>query len=172
MSKHFFEYNSPVDAIRIIDDGKAIVSLKFVVNQSKPPSDAEEKETPLIKETFKQLTEYFAGKRFFFDVPIDAQGTDFQKRVWKALCTIPYGETRTYKQIATLVNCPKGARAVGMANNRNPIAIIIPCHRVIGADGSLTGYASGLPNKQKLLHIESNVTTASLPLQKHPCPCK
>ena len=153
--KHYFEYNSPVGIIRIIENGKAITSLKFVVNTPTPPSDAEEKETPLIKEVFQQLSEYFDGKRTVFDVPIDAQGTDFQKRVWKALCTIPYGETRTYKQIALLAECPKGARAAGMANNRNPISIIIPCHRVIGADGSLTGYAAGLPIKQKLLDLES-----------------
>ena len=100
------------------------------------------------------MSEYFAGKRTTFDVPLDAQGTDFQKRIWKALCTIPYGETRSYQQIAAIAGCPKGARAVGMANNRNPVSIIIPCHRVIGADGSLTGYAAGLPNKLKLLQLE------------------
>ena len=154
--KRYFDFNSPVGAIRIIENGKAIISLKFIVNPSNPPLDTVEQETPLIKETFKQLTEYFDGKLTVFDVPVDAQGTEFQQSVWKALCTIPYGETRTYKQIAELVNCPKGARAIGMANNRNPVAIIIPCHRIIGADGSLTGYASGLHNKEKLLQIESN----------------
>ena len=151
----FFIYNSPIGAIRIIENGKAITSLKFVINNPEPPPDAEEKETPLIKEAIKQLTEYFTGNRKVFDVPVETQGTEFQKSVWKALCTIPYGETRSYKQIAESVHCPKGARAVGMANNRNPVSIIIPCHRVIGADGSLTGYASGLPNKQKLLQLEA-----------------
>ena len=154
--KHYFEYNSPVGAIRLIENGKAITSLKFVVNNPNPPSDAEEKETPLIKEVFQQLSEYFVGKRTVFDVPVDVQGTDFQKQVWQALCTIPYGETRSYKQIAEIVRCPKGARAVGMANNCNPVSIIIPCHRVIGTDGSLTGYAAGLPIKQKLLQLESS----------------
>jgi len=153
--KHFIEYNSPVGAIRIIENGKAITSLKFVVNNPVPPSDAEEKETPLLKEAIQQLSEYFAGKRTVFDIPLETQGTDFQKRVWNALRTIPYGETRTYMQIAVITECPKGARAVGMANNRNPVSIIIPCHRVIGADGSLTGYAAGLPIKQKLLDLES-----------------
>ena len=152
---YFFEYNSPIAAIRIIENGKAITSIKFTVTHPYPPSDAEEKETELIKETYKQLCEYFAGQRTVFDVPLEAHGTDFQKRVWNALLTIPYGETRSYQQIAAIVNCPKGARAVGMANNRNPISIIVPCHRVIGADGSLTGYAAGLPAKQKLLQIES-----------------
>ena len=154
--KHYFEYNSPVGAIRIIENGKAITSLKFVVNNPNPPSDAKEKETPLIKEVIQQLSEYFADKRTVFDVPVETQGTDFQKQVWQALCTIPYGETRSYKQIAAIAKCPKSARAVGMANNRNPISIIIPCHRVIGANGSLTGYASGLPIKQKLLQLESS----------------
>jgi methylated-DNA-[protein]-cysteine S-methyltransferase len=153
--KHFFEYNSPIGAIRIIENGKAIISLKFIVNHPAPPFDVVEKETPLIKETVNQLSEYFACKRTVFDVPFDAQGTDFQKRVWNALYAIPYGETRSYKQIALIAHCPKGARAVGMANNRNPISIIIPCHRVIGADGSLTGYAAGLPIKQHLLQLES-----------------
>ena len=155
--KHFFEYNSPIGDIRIIDNGKAITSILFLLNYPYPPSDAQKKETPLISKTFQQLSEYFAGKRTAFDVPLDAQGTDFQKRVWDALCTIPYGETRSYKQIAAMAQCPKGARATGMANNRNPICIIIPCHRVIGADGSLTGYAAGLPVKQKLLEIESAI---------------
>jgi len=153
--KHFYEYNSPIGAIRIIENGIAITSLKFLLNNPNPPSDAEKEETPLLKKTFQQLSEYFAGQRTVFDIPLETQGTDFQKRVWSALRTIPYGETRSYKQIAAIAQCPKGARAVGMANNRNPISIIIPCHRVIGADGSLTGYAAGLPVKQKLLHLES-----------------
>ena len=157
--KHFFEYNTPVTALRIIENGTAITSVEFTIHHPVPPSDARKKETPLIKETWEQLSEYFAGKRTTFDVPLDSQGTDFQKRIWKALCTIPYGETRSYKQIAAIAGCPKGARAVGMANNRNPISIIVPCHRVIGANGNLTGYASGLPNKQKLLQLESLCTS-------------
>jgi len=152
---YYFEYNSPVAAIRIIENGKAITSIKFTLTHPNPPSDAEKKETSLIKETYKQLCEYFAGQRTTFDIPLEMHGTDFHKRVWDALRTIPYGETRSYQQIAMMAKCPKGARAVGMANNRNPISIIVPCHRVIGADGSLTGYAAGLPVKQKLLQIES-----------------
>jgi len=154
--KHFFVHHCPIGDIRIIENGKSITSLKFTVNQPNSLSDAIEKETPLIKEAIQQLTEYFDGNRTVFDVPIEVQGTEFQKRVWGALCTIPYGETRSYKQVAAIANCPKGVRAVGMANNRNPIAIIIPCHRVIGADGSLTGYAAGLTVKQKLLQLEAN----------------
>jgi len=154
--KRFFDYSSPVSTIRIMDNGSSIISLKFVDNHSNPPSDAVKQETPLIKKASEQLTAYFSGRLTVFNLPVEVQGTDFQKRVWEVLCAIPYGETRTYKQIAHAVGCPKGARAVGMANNRNPVAIIIPCHRVIGADGSLTGYASGLPNKEKLLQLESN----------------
>jgi len=152
--QRYFHYGNPVSAIRIIENGQAITSVKFIINNPNPPPDAQENETPLIKAAWKQLSEYFAGKRTVFNVPLDVQGTDFQIRVWNALTTIPYGETRSYQQVAAITNCPKGARAVGMANNRNPISIIIPCHRVIGANGSLTGYAAGLQVKQKLLQIE------------------
>ncbi len=152
---HFFVYPSPIGPIRIIDNGQTIISIKFTVNNPTSPSDAMEKETTLIKAAIQQLSEYFSGNRTIFDVPIETKGTDFQKSVWNALCTIPYGETRSYRQIASLVNCPLGARAVGLANNRNPVSIIIPCHRVIGADGSLTGYAAGTAIKQQLLKLES-----------------
>ena len=101
-------------------------------------------ETPLLREAAKQLNEYLAGKRKVFDLPLDPEGTQFQKAVWKALTGIPFGETRTYRNIAESVGNPKACRAVGMANNKNPIAILIPCHRVIGADGKLVGYAGGL----------------------------
>ena len=100
------------------------------------------------------LKEYLEGKRKEFDIEINPKGTDFQKMVWKELLKIPYGETRSYKDIAARVNNPKGSRAVGMANNKNPIPIIIPCHRVIGSNGNLTGYAGGVNIKEKLLRIE------------------
>lgn len=112
------------------------------------------KETDLLRKAAQQLCEYFSGKRQVFDLPVDPQGTEFQQRVWKELQKIPYGETRSYGQIAKAANCPKGCRAVGMANNHNPIAIIIPCHRVIGANGKLVGYAGGLEIKQYLLALE------------------
>jgi len=112
------------------------------------------KETPLIKNAVKQLNEYFEGKRKMFNLPIAAQGTEFQLKVWEALKTIPYGETRSYGDIAVSINNPKAVRAVGMANNRNPVVIIIPCHRVIGADGSLMGFGGGLELKRKLLELE------------------
>ena len=111
-------------------------------------------ETDLIKETKRQLDEYFAGKRKEFDIPTRLEGTEFQKRVWEELRKIPYGKTVTYKDIAEAVGCQKGFRAVGLANNRNPISIIYPCHRVIGSNGSLTGYGGGLDVKEKLLELE------------------
>lgn len=112
-------------------------------------------ETALIKETHRQLCEYLKGERKEFDLPLNPKGTDFQKRVWKALCEIPYGETRSYKQIAETIGNPKAVRAVGIANHRNPLLIVVPCHRVIGADGKLVGYASGIDKKAFLLRLEA-----------------
>ena len=111
-------------------------------------------ETPLVKEACRQLSEYLKGERKTFDLPLNPKGTNFQKCVWRALCDIPYGETRTYKQIAEAIGNPKAVRAVGMANNRNPITIIVPCHRVIGANGKLVGYGGGLEMKEFLLRLE------------------
>jgi methylated-DNA-[protein]-cysteine S-methyltransferase len=112
------------------------------------------KETPLIKKAAKQLEEYFNGKRKTFNLPIAPQGTEFQLKVWQALLKIPYGETRSYGEIGISIGNPKAYRAVGMANNRNPIVIIIPCHRVIGSKGDLTGFGGGLELKRKLLELE------------------
>jgi len=110
--------------------------------------------TPLLEQAKRELTEYFAGKRTVFTFPMRAEGTPFQKSVWDALVAIPFGETKTYGEIAKAVSNPKGSRAVGMACNKNPIMIAVPCHRVLGAGGSLTGYAGGLPVKQTLLKLE------------------
>ena len=112
-------------------------------------------ETTLIKEAYRQFSEYLTGERKSFDLPFKLTGTDFQNRVWKALCEIPYGETRSYKQIAEAIGNPKAVRAVGMANNRNPLLVLVPCHRVIGCSGQLIGYAAGLDKKQFLLHLEN-----------------
>lgn len=103
-----------------------------------------------------QLEEYFCGKRREFDIPIRLNGTEFQKAVWNALLTVPYGKTASYKDIAAMIGKPKAARAVGGANNKNPIIIIVPCHRILGANGGLTGYACGTDIKQTLLNIEKN----------------
>lgn len=123
------------------------------VGGSKEPDDIL-RDTGLLCLAQKELFEYFAGKRKKFTIPFYAEGTEFQKKVWKALREIPYGETRSYGEIAKEVGSPKGARAVGMACNRNPVMIFIPCHRVIGANGSLTGFGGGLPMKEFLLKLE------------------
>jgi len=153
--KHYWLYEYPVGTVGITEtDGK----ITHVFFQNKDgnhlPKDWKKRETPLLKKTAKQLTEYFAGKRKSFDLPLEFEGTDFQKKVWAALMTIPYGETRTYGEIANQTGSPKAYRAAGMANHNNPIAIICPCHRVIGSDGSLTGYGGGLSNKKYLLDME------------------
>ncbi|AEV60997.1 cysteine methyltransferase [Pseudomonas ogarae] len=114
----------------------------------------EDTEHPLLKETERQLLEYFAGQRRRFELELDFAGTDFQIRVWHALLTIPFGETRSYRDIAVQIGQPTAVRAVGAANGRNPISIIAPCHRVIGSSGSLTGFAGGLAAKQLLLSLE------------------
>lgn len=112
-------------------------------------------ETPILIEAKQQLSEYFSGRRKQFDLPLAMEGTCFQKQVWEALLAIPYGETRSYKQIAESVGHPNAYRAVGMANHVNPIGIVVPCHRVVGSNGKLTGYAGGMEVKQFLLDLES-----------------
>jgi len=116
--------------------------------------DCQTQETPLLKRAARELGEYFEGRRKVFGFPIQPSGTAFQKKVWDAVSAIPYGETRTYKEIAVQAGNPLAARAVGMANNRNPIVIVIPCHRVIGHNGALTGYGGGLDVKEYLLALE------------------
>ena len=117
----------------------------------------EKNETVLLKEAIRELNEYFDGKRTSFDLQLELQGTEFQKKVWKALKEIPFGETRSYGEIAKIIGNEKACRAVGMANNKNPIAIIVPCHRVIGANGKLVGYAGGVDLKEKLLNLEKSL---------------
>lgn len=107
----------------------------------------------------KQLAEYFAGERKSFELPLAPDGTEFQKKVWKALCDIPYGQLRSYKEVAEAAGCPKGFRAVGGANNKNHIVIVIPCHRVIATDGSIGGYGDGIEMKRKLLGLEGSLNT-------------
>lgn len=132
--------------------GSKIVRISF------GEDNREEEDTSgneLTDRAFQELAEYFRGERREFDLPLCPEGTEFQKKVWEALREIPYGETRSYHAIAERVGNPKASRAVGMANHRNPIAIMIPCHRVIGKNGSLTGYAGGLNLKERLLKIEN-----------------
>ncbi|MGM9988278.1 MAG: methylated-DNA--[protein]-cysteine S-methyltransferase [Bacillaceae bacterium] len=150
MSNCVYYYETSIGKIGIAENGLAITHIFF----GEKMMQAELKETERIKEALKQLEEYFQGTRRQFDLTLHLEGTEFQQRVWRALQAIPYGETRSYKQIAEMIGNPKASRAVGMANNKNPIPIIIPCHRVVGANGSLVGYAGGLEIKQQLLNIE------------------
>lgn len=142
-------YPSPIGLLRLESDGEALCAVQLAPDRT----DAE-CPCPVLAETARQLGEYFAGRRRDFDLPLRAAGTPFQQRVWAALRAIPYGETRSYGQIAAAVGNPKACRAVGMANNRNPIMIIVPCHRVIGADGRMVGYAGGVWIKEVLLRLE------------------
>lgn len=147
--KSVWYYDYPIGKLAIACDEYGITDVTMGI------IEAEEKKTGLIERAAKQFDEYFSGKRCVFDVPLSVKGTEFQKSVWRALQQIPYGETRSYKDIAEAIGNPKASRAVGMANNCNKIMIIIPCHRVIGANGKLVGYAGGLDVKEKLLTFES-----------------
>jgi methylated-DNA-[protein]-cysteine S-methyltransferase len=147
--KYSFSYHTPIGLIWIAEENGVITDLSF-----SPKNNTENLETTLIRRAAKQLTEYFQGSRTTFDLPLQPHGTPFQLAVWNALRDIPYGETRSYKDIAITIGNVKACRAVGMANNKNPISIIIPCHRVIGADGSLVGYGGGLDIKKSLLSLE------------------
>jgi len=136
-----------------IADGPRGISHVFLRDQNRC-SGMEEKETPLLRLAAGQLQEYFAGVRREFDLPLAPAGTAFQRSVWAALREIPWGETRSYSEIASAIGHPRACRAVGQANHRNPILILIPCHRVIGRDGSLTGYGAGIGMKRSLLELE------------------
>lgn len=152
--ENIYYHRTELGNTAVTDNGESITGL--FLDGENVPENCSIKETPLIKEAFHQLFEYLAGKRQIFDLPLAVKGTPFQKRVWEALMAIPYGETRSYKDIAAAVGSPRACRAVGMANNRNNIAIIIPCHRVIGADGQLVGYGGGLDKKAYLLELEKH----------------
>lgn len=150
-------FPSPVGDLTLVasDDGLAAI-LWEDDRPGRVPLGAmtERPDHPVLAETHRQLAEYFAGDRTCFDLPLDVRGTDFQKSVWAALLAIPCGETRSYADIARAVGRPGAVRAVGAANGRNPISIVAPCHRVIGSDGSLTGFAGGLAGKRYLLDLE------------------
>lgn len=142
---------SPVGPLTLTQEDQALTGLHF----GEHPQQGAEGPTPLLEEAARQLEEYFAGQRKEFSLPLAPKGTEFQLRVWQALLQIPYGETRSYGKLAAMVGNPKACRAVGGANHRNPLSILIPCHRVVGTKGSLTGYAGGLAIKEFLLKLES-----------------
>lgn len=149
--KSVYFYDSDIGRIGIAENGCSITNIFF---EKEEITEFTVNETSLIKEAHKQIEEYLKGKRKSFDLPIAPSGTEFQQKVWDALKCIPYGDTKSYKDIAIAIGNEKACRAVGMANNRNPISIIIPCHRVIGKNGKLVGYGGGLPIKEYLLKLE------------------
>jgi methylated-DNA-[protein]-cysteine S-methyltransferase len=154
-------FSSPIGPLGIVASEKGLVALEFDRGQFPGKRDSNvvwKHSTERTREGAVQLDEYFAGARREFTLPLDLRGTPFQLRCWRALLKIPYGETRTYADIARAVGCPQGYRAVGLANNRNPVAIVVPCHRVIASDGTLCGYGGGLEVKRKLLELEGALT--------------
>ena len=151
---NIFCYESELGMIYIEDNGEAITKVYFGKVYS--PENTNFLKSELSQEAVRQLEDYLSGKRRVFNLPLAPIGSEFQQKVWNALQAIPYGETRSYKEVAEYIQQPKASRAVGMANNKNPIMIFIPCHRVIGANGDLIGYAGGLDIKEKLLNIENS----------------
>lgn len=153
---------SPLGELTICADDLGITAVAF-------PGEVEAVPAPnpnaLVREAVAQLAAYFAGRRTRFELPLNAAGTPFQRRVWQALCTVPYGNTSSYGEIAAAVGNPRASRAVGLANGRNPIAILVPCHRIIGGDGSLTGYGGGLERKRWLLDHERSRNTRDFSLR-------
>lgn len=168
MSTCHLVVDSPVDELTLVSDGSALRALYFVEHRHAPAHSAlgqrvrSDDAPPVLTAVATQLTEYFAGERTAFDLPLAPVGTEFQQRVWRALRQIPYGQTRGYGELATGMGANGAARAVGLANGRNPLSVIVPCHRVIGADGSLTGYGGGAQRKQALLDLERRVAGVSL----------
>jgi O-6-methylguanine DNA methyltransferase len=152
--KSAFCFQTMLGKVVVVENGTAVVQLYFGERISE---DIRVDETPLLKRAHRQLEEYLSGKRKKFDLPLSPQGTDFQKKVWVALQKIPYGKKCSYKDIAIAVGNEKASRAVGGANHNNPIAIFIPCHRVISSNGDLAGYAGGVDLKEKLLELESHI---------------
>jgi methylated-DNA-[protein]-cysteine S-methyltransferase len=157
MSKVHKKVKTPVGELTLVASDKGLAAILWENEKHRTNTDigCEDDRHPLLLETERQLREYFAGKRDTFSIALDFDGTKFQKSVWNALLTIPYGETRSYAQIARQVGNARAMRAVGAANGRNPIPIIAPCHRVIGASGKLVGFGGGLRNKATLLDLEA-----------------
>jgi methylated-DNA-[protein]-cysteine S-methyltransferase len=156
----FTKIESPLGPLLLASDEAGLREIHFANGRRPPAPNPEWKENAAaLKEPVRQLRAYFAGELQNFDLPLSPQGTDFQQKVWSELCRIPYGDTISYGELARRIRNPKASRAVGLANGSNPIPIIIPCHRVIGSNGKLTGYGGGLPIKEKLLALERRQLT-------------
>jgi len=152
--KRMLTVQTPIGRLGLVEADNRLTNLYF--EHDGLPSGLAVRETELLVKACQQLTEYFSGKRTVFTLPLAPTGTEFQKRVWQVLCRIPYGETLSYQGVAKALGNEKAMRAVGQANNKNPIPIIIPCHRVIGANGALVGYGGGLQIKETLLALEKD----------------
>jgi methylated-DNA-[protein]-cysteine S-methyltransferase len=164
---HYCRVDSPIGSLLLTADDDELSGLYMNTPSKQPAIDDAWREQPssgVLAEATRQLQEYFAGSRRSFDLPLRMTGTEFQRRVWRELTQIPFGETWSYGQLAKRIGNSNASRAVGLANGRNPIAVIVPCHRVIGADGSLTGFGGGLPRKQWLLSHEGLPGTRALAL--------
>ena len=158
MTLFYKEMESPVGKLKLVASSKALIAVLWErerPNRVKLDTMNLDPQHRILLETERQLSEYFAGKRIQFDLPIQPEGTEFQKKVWHALREIPFGKTRSYLDLARAVGSPYAARAVGSANGKNPLSIVVPCHRVVGADGALTGFAGGLETKATLLDLEA-----------------
>ncbi len=153
---YFSIWQSPIGPLTLVASEQGLFGVEFgaVQPRNRKHGTAYIESQAKLAQYRAELEEYFAGRRRRFDLPLDLRGTPFQKRCWQALLDIPYGETRTYAEIARAVGSPRAFRAVGMANHSNPIAIVVPCHRVIASDGTLGGYGGGLDLKARLLHLE------------------
>jgi methylated-DNA-[protein]-cysteine S-methyltransferase len=154
MSIQFRTVDSPVGLLTLAGRDGRLMHLRMVDQTYEPSHDGWQRDGAAFPDAVEQLESYFAGELFDFDLNLDLVGTSFQRNVWQALLTIPYGETRSYGEIASQIGSPSASRAVGLANGHNPIGIIVPCHRVIGSNGSLTGYGGGLDRKRALLALE------------------
>ncbi len=159
MTTYYQLHDSPTGELLLLSNGVALTALHITAGKYVPAMHVDwmRDERPVLTQTKRELDAYFLGKLRTFTMPLAPHGTDFQKRAWTALTKIPYGETRSYGQQAHSIGSPAAVRAIGAANGKNPIGIIVPCHRVIGANGSLTGYAGGLHNKEFLLKLEGIV---------------
>ncbi|MBN2897540.1 MAG: methylated-DNA--[protein]-cysteine S-methyltransferase [Clostridia bacterium] len=154
---YYTEFDTPLCPVILVGDEEGLSRLHMVLGDDKKGLELTQglkRNDALFQDAKQQILEYISGERRIFELKLNPKGTDFQKKVWQALCAIPYGETRSYKEIAIMAGNDKASRAVGMANNKNPIPLIIPCHRVIGSSGQLTGYAFGLEMKERVLEIE------------------
>ena len=157
---YFYDYPAPaIGKLLLAEEDGALTLLVKAEPDELPPDGFCFQETELLKESDRQLREYFSGQRKEFTLPLRLQGTIFQRKVWQALCEIPFGQTVSYQMIAERIGSPKACRAVGQANHHNPISILVPCHRVIGKNGSLTGYGGGIQMKEYLLALEQSKTS-------------